>query len=467
MGGLPSLKTQSRLLIFLAVFISLQSIWLSSRISISSDTLPGVIGHGFSSNSLNDGTILPDGTVTFTPEEFQAGRLDKYINLPNKPVDPETDVNVRNLMEQTVPLPAEVLLHQAPEPPGPNAIVGLASYPKFMDGWRKLVGSLRMNGYDGHIIVGVNKNIPDEERDYLDKMGVTYYAIETSNCSSSILNENEDTSNKVRSICSRGLEDLKLEWGRYEMARRWLKACKTCTGWSMVIDTRDIFFQRDPFASLGDANDASHDLLFVEEVSSVTNTLPETPHRAVNIGQSQRYKYHVEPCYGKANVNAQELIHRPMLCSGTVIGTRDGIHRFLSVLVEEFRNNNAKGPMCRSPVTTDQWTMNYLYYKGKFGFVQQTKTLPWGTGPVLTVGKPCVNSGLKDGKSQKDMMEFDGNDLILNPHEPDGSLARIAPALHQWDRCGGWIRLWFSKHQELFMSTKSPADEPPVSWIKV
>ena len=487
MGSLPTLKTQSRLLIFLALFISLQSIWLSSRIVVisSSDTatLPGVvIGHrhgvSLSSNSFQYGTILADGTITFTPEEFQAGHLDKYINLPNQPIDPTTDERVRTLMEQSVPLPAETLVHQAPIPPSPNAIVGLASYPQFMEGWRKLVGSLRFNGYHGHIIVGVHPNIPEEEREYLNKMGVTYYAVETSNCSKSILNEEkeEDTSNKVRSVCSRGLTDLKLEWGRYEMARRWIHACESCTGWSMVIDTRDIFFQSDPFVSLGnnaieEENNNNgithHDLLFVEEVASFTNPLPHTPHRAVNIGQSLRYKYHVEPCYGKANVNVQELIHRPMLCSGTVIGTRDGIHRFLSVLVDEFRRNNAKGPMCRSPVTTDQWTMNYLYYKGKFGFVHQTKTLPWGTGPVLTVGKPCVNSGLKkDGQSQKDMMEFDKNDFILNPHEPDGSLARIAPVLHQWDRCRGWMRPWMDKHQDLFMRAKNPAHELPMPWIQ-
>jgi hypothetical protein len=235
----------------------------------------------------------------------------------------------------------------------------------------------------------------------------------------------------------------------------------------MVIDTRDIFFQADPFASLGDPNDATHDLLFVEEITQYTNTLPETPHRATNIGQSVRYKIHVDPCYGKENVRIHELVDRPMLCSGTVIGTSDGIHRFLSVLVDEFRSNNNKGPQCRSPATTDQWTMNYLYYKGKFGFIHKTKTLPWGTGPVLTVGKPCVNSAIeKDGTSQRDMMVFDENGLILNPHEKEGSATRVAPTLHQWDRCRKWMRPWLDEHKQLFMSTDRPEDEPPVRWVQ-
>jgi len=235
----------------------------------------------------------------------------------------------------------------------------------------------------------------------------------------------------------------------------------------MVIDTRDIFFQADPFASLGDPKEATHDLLFVEEVAQYTNTLPETPHRATNIGESGRYKFHVNPCYGKENVKAYQLMDRPMLCSGTVIGTSDGIHRFLSVLVDEFRTNNDKGPLCRSPATTDQWTMNYLYYKGKFGSVQETKTLPWGTGPVLTVGKPCVNSAIEtNSHSQKDMMIFDENGLILNPHEKDGSATRVAPTLHQWDRCRMWINPWFGEHKKLYMGQDRPEDEPVMPWVK-
>lgn len=298
---------------------------------------------------------------------------------------------------------------------------------------------------------------------------VTYYAVETVNCSASILNGVSQTGNSVRAKCSRGLENLKLEWGRYEMARRWLRACDTCTSWSMVIDTRDIFFQSDPFASLGDADVAQQDLMFVEEVAQYTNTLPDKL-RAINIGASGRYKWFTKPCYGSDAVAAAKIIDRPILCSGTVIGNRHGIHRFLTVLVDEFNNNNAKGlPKCRSPHTTDQWTMNYLYYRGDFGFPRQTKTLPWGTGPVLTVGKPCATEAfnvtsmkLEHMQSLKDMMVFDANGLILNPHEKKGSPTYVAPTLHQWDRCYKWITPWFKEHKNLY----SRDGEPGVDWVK-
>lgn len=106
----------------------------------------------------------------FTPDEFRAGRVENYINLPLK-YNPDRDKFVHELMEQPVPEPAETLLHKAPTPPSGNAILGLASYPSFKNGWFKLVGSLRTNGYEGHIIVGVHPEIPQDEREYLDKMG--------------------------------------------------------------------------------------------------------------------------------------------------------------------------------------------------------------------------------------------------------------------------------------------------------
>ncbi len=310
------------------------------------------------------------------------------------------------------------------------------------------------------MIFGVNPNIPREEREYLDRMGVTYYAVEVANCTPSILDGVADDAsvvgggNAVRARCSRGLEDLKLEWGRYEMPRRWLRACESCTGWSLVIDMRDVFFQSDPFAVLGDPVRVNHDLLFVEEIAGYTNTLPGMPHRATNLGRSHRYAYHTEPCYGKEVVRAHELVDRSMLCLGTVIGTRDGMHRFLSVLVDEFCRNNDRGPKCRSTSTTDQWTMNHLYYRGRFGSVCTTRTLPWGTGPVLTVGTPCVDpliGDMRERTGRMDMMVFDPDTgLTLNPHEGDGSEARIAPILRQYGRCCGWIRPWFEEHKTLF-----------------
>jgi hypothetical protein len=477
-------RALSRLLALLIVaLLFVQTLLLISNESIVGSSLSTTPSSTRGRPEVVDGGDAGNTTTSFTPHEFLAGRHDKYVNLPivriaeeGEGEDPDDrDIEVRKLMMEYVPPPSEALLHQSPKPPGENAILGLASYPKFETGWRRLVGSLRNAGYDGHVIMGVNPNIPREEREYLDKMGVTYYAVEMVDCDPSILDGRgkEGGKNKVRATCSGGLEDLKLEWGRYEMARRWLRACESCTGWSMVIDTRDIFFQSDPFALLGNVGGARHDLLFVEEIADHTNTLPNSrPHRATNLGSSHRFTHHTVPCYGKDSVRAYDLANRPMLCSGTVIGSRDGMHRFLSALVDEFRRNNRNGRAeCRSPHTTDQWTMNHMYYRGRFGSVNTTRTLPWGTGPVLTVGTPCVDSSIEDAHARtgrKDMMVFDpGTGLILNPHEEDGSAARIAPVLHQYDRCRKWIQHWFEEHGPLFSAGGGVRleDEPAMSWV--
>ena len=51
-----------------------------------------------------------------------------------------------------------------------------------------------------------------------------------------------------RDTCRGSYEDLKLEWGRYQMWLTWLEWCTECTGWTLVSDARDVFFQRSPFA---------------------------------------------------------------------------------------------------------------------------------------------------------------------------------------------------------------------------
>ncbi|KAL7479964.1 hypothetical protein ACHAWX_000145, partial [Stephanocyclus meneghinianus] len=200
-------------------------------------------------------------------------------------------------------------------------------------------------------------------------------------------------------------------------------------------------------SSLPNPINTTHDLLLAEEVSSHTNPLPQSPHRALNLGSSRRYQTHIEPCYGKEAVRIHQLKNVPILCSGTILGTKTGMHLFLTVLVEEFVQNNQRGPMCQSPSTTDQWTMNHLHYTGRFGYPHQTKTFPWGTGAVLTMGKPCVDSSVGDkkekkGHSQIDLVEFDSNGMILNRYELESSPMRIALTLHQWDSCWGWMGRW-------------------------
>lgn len=140
---------------------------------------------------------------------------------------------------------------------------------------------------------------------------------------------------------------------------------------------------------------------------------------------------HVIPCYGKTTF--EPYASRPVLCSGTVIGTRAGMLHLLEVLVTEFYLNNLKdNRKCKSPHTTDQWTMNWLYYNGRFGNINSTVTVPWGLGPVLTAGKACVHLNKTTGAA--DLIPRDEKGFLLNRYTNT-----IAPVVHQFDRCYPWI----------------------------
>ena len=365
----------------------------------------------------------------FTSMDFVAESFNGYSNHPPVPFDNIVQKSAEEASKRTVSQPYG-LRHMA-FPSGQDAVMGLAVYYNNLRLFRRVVGSLRFTGYDGHIILGVSPKLTLKEEEYLKRMNVTYYTVYIVDCDLSI-SVGRNVSGLVRGKCSKGLERLKLEWGRFEMARQWLHACDSCFGYIMVVDTRDIFFQSNPFENMSPAALAKHDLFFIEEIAP--HSCPVNDSDRSFIAGNFRNKAHIVPCYG---LEAYKMyLKRPVLCSGTVYGTNTGMKRFLSILVDEFYKNSAsKNMKCRSPSTTDQWTMNYLYYHGRFGSYEKTRTLPWGTGPVQTIGKPCVKNK-KTGQS--DMVKVK-NGYIVNIHEHD----KIVPVIHQFDRCFPWIKGYF------------------------
>lgn len=199
----------------------------------------------------------------------------------------------------------------------------------------------------------------------------------------------------------------------------------------------------------------------MEEVSPYTLP-PNTPAQRGFVAGNIRSQVHTVPCYGKPSFQLYK--DRPVLCSGSVLGTRAGMLHFLSVMVKEFYANNAKtNTKCKSPHTTDQWIMNWLYYNGYFGQENSvhTGTLPWGMGPVLTVGKACMTAKRKTGAT--DLIprgvradigggsgrarggEGDREGFILNQYTH-----QVAPVIHQFDRCFPWMKSFFEARQDIY-----------------
>jgi len=51
------------------------------------------------------------------------------------------------------------------------------------------------------------------------------------------------------------------------MSLQLLHACKECTGWVLLMDTRDIFFQQPPFTGMPPPDKSPYDLLLIEEIA--------------------------------------------------------------------------------------------------------------------------------------------------------------------------------------------------------
>jgi len=409
-------------------------------------------------------------SILHTPEHIANGNIQDYISLPvldDNVTWHDIDARVQRAIAREINVPYG-LMHQGYSP-GHDVVMGLASYPQAMSTFRVLVGSLRKTGFDGHIILGVHPQIPQDEQEYLKKMDVTFYAVEFADCDESLM-AGTDQGNFVRAKCSKGIEYLTLEKGRFEMKRQWLHACKECTGWVLAMDTRDAFFQAPPFSGMPPPDDSPYDLLFIEEVAPYSQPNKPNKRDTIPILSNSFYQGSDAGCYG--HDFHKKYGDRAVLCSGTIIGNRKGMDRFLAVFVDEFLENNSKSlEICRSSETPDQLILQPMYYSGRFGDYERTRTSPWGTGPVNTIGIPCVDNRDRSAPvyGALDLTEFDSETgLILNLNLNDGHPARISPIVHQFDRCTAWIKPFFEKYDEkLFGGVNTPLDEvKPVPWLE-
>jgi hypothetical protein len=85
-------------------------------------------------------------------------------------------------------------------------------------------------------------------------------------------------------------------------------------------------------------------------------------------------------------------------------------------------------------VNIDQSVHNYLYYHKRFG--DRATTIPWGQGPIYTIGFPC-QEGHKHSLTDVAKRDSEGYVRDLQNKRP--------PVIHQWDRCDAWMSPWLTK----------------------
>ena len=77
----------------------------------------------------------------------------------------------------------------------------------------------------------------------------------------------------------------------------------------------------------------------------------------------------------------------PMLCSGTMVGTRQSMLDFLSIMHEEMKVWMIKPQCCFNSHGGNQAIMNHLYYGGFFNNANPPVVAAWHGGIVNTVGR--------------------------------------------------------------------------------
>ena len=318
-------------------------------------------------------------------------------------------------------------------------VMGFATGYRLPD-YRIFVGSLRKSGFKGHIILGVAPDIDEESMAYLASKKVRAEKVQFIPCThgmfdDEVKDEKElDSHEKEVRTCVAPYDKLKSRWGRFPWLRDRLKECEGCTGPVLVTDVRDTFFQRDPF---GDGQPQVEGLQVFEEHKKMTtkNWLVEWP---------------VRECKGI-------VYDKPMLCSGTTIGTREATMSYLTDMETEMNIWMADKKCHFKTNGDDQSIHNYLYYSGKLG--PDAKAIPNGVGIVNTVGYqaaviraahrkrmeekglgendpfPGTTKGTKPWITQEyDMTDEEGYILDF-----DGQKSSV---VHQYDRFGFTISYW-------------------------
>ena len=308
------------------------------------------------------------------------------------------------------------------------------------------VGSLRRTGFSGHILLGLQRNASQVIVDYLQSQNVTIQWIDYTDCVEN--NKRRRPSLRYRlnittkpPQCVQAYPNLKPRWSRFPLAADWLRDCQTCTGPVLIMDVRDSYFQRDPFGPGSPTIQGLH--VFEEDPSQTT--------------QHWITSWPLRQCKGVA-------FTQPMLCSGTTVGTRSAMLRYLQIMYQEMMNWT-QTEHCQFHIPGDDQSIhNYLFYMGHLPFA---KAIPNRSGGIVnTVGKmgsiihsDHVRRILRDRPAMNETMAgrepFEG----ANDHtwigsqfnitdsdgffiEEDGTRSRV---IHQWDRFGPTLSEWLEQ----------------------
>lgn len=303
------------------------------------------------------------------------------------------------------------------------------------------IGSLRKSGFLGHIILGVAENVSPKVLAYFRFRNVTHKVLVRANCTHHPWFDGNETAMAERKIqspdaygdlsyCVGPYTNIKSRWVKYPLARDWLLDCKTCTGPVLLTDIRDAYFQTNPF---GPNLPKIEGLQVFEEHRDIT-----TEHWLVSW-----------PTGECKNVTFK----KPMLCSGSTVGTREAMMDYLNVIYDEMQVWISTDKCRFFTVGDDQSIHNWLFYTGK---IANAVAIPIREGIVNTIGHEAslifeahIANGLAQNFTEsyaRHVMDLKGatSKSWIGPEygltDEDGFFTNKdgsrSPMVHQFDRLG-------------------------------
>jgi hypothetical protein len=267
------------------------------------------------------------------------------------------------------------------------------------------VSSLRRTGYAGHVQFGVDKDLDDDTRSFLEGNHVT---MDTVPCETIPM-----VTRELRA--SHGLWLGGLNQARYTHYRRWLTERSFDRVW--LLDTRDVVFMRSPF----------------ETEPKELGLFAEMP--AMSVWVAQR----ISACFGDDPAKQVMAQLKYNLCGGTVYGTSAGITLFGNAVQGVGKYMSQTGAARRVCHVNDQPLINYLTWREGIHRAGAYDTPSLGKvqihnlfdGPALTI-KTIRVCGLF-------------TDFLRRSHNNTRGLA----VLHKWNKCPAARALAAARYPDL------------------
>jgi len=287
-------------------------------------------------------------------------------------------------------------------------IIGMATGPAYtFDKLIPFCKSVRLSGFQGDVLIGISKLMSRSQE-----------------------KSRNDMFNKLN-ITGVYLDGLKGDaWGqsicRYHVYMEFVNHYVTEKEVALISDVRDVFFQDNPFTSIpfganNFLNKSVELLLFSEGLNDISKGNATLRNTRGNF----RWLRNI---YGPQK--SFDIGQKPVLCSGTTIGTKEGLLYYTRAIVLEgylcLKRNPRKFDGKRGHVCSggaDQAFHNYLFWNH---LLDKATFLHNAAGPVYTIG-------IFRGKPVRSLdFALNGNGDVISPIER--GVQYPVPVIHQWDR---------------------------------